>query len=263
MINSIDKIKNVIRDDFKKLRLIEGNINKFESFVKKKEFLSALKIYKKLRPLVTEAYPDLNEELDDLIRKLNDQVRNFKLSFDNDLISSCEEHDLRPVVGDSRKGFKIKGIIEVKVDFEKEIASISTLGKSSKINSLKTNLVISEIKKTDKRLFQREWNAKAFLEDLHEIYLNLSKGKLNEAVLLKDVHTQLWLKVQSDSFWKSFDINKIKEYPIDEFSVDLSMLLGSRPHNLSFVLSEFAEGIIVYDKNGNFRTYKFLTFKKE
>ena len=77
-----------------------------ESYVKNKEFLSALKIYKKLRPFITEAYPELNKELDDLKARLDDQVREFKLSFDNVLKSSCEERDLRPVVGDSRKGFQ-------------------------------------------------------------------------------------------------------------------------------------------------------------
>ncbi len=261
MMNGIEKIKDTIRGNIKNFKSVEADINKFESYIKKSEYLSASKVLQKIKTLIIKDFPDFEKELTNSEDEVNKQVRQFKMSFGSSLISSCEKNKLSPVEGDIRKGFRIKGIIEVKIDFEKEFVTVSTCSKKSKINSLIIDKIISEIKKTDERLFKREWNPEKFINDLYKAYLIVSKDKTDKEVLLEEVQAQLWLKMQTqnDSFRKSFDKDKIKDYPTDEFSVDLNKLLISKPNNI--FLSEGAGGITVFDSNGKFRTFKFLTFK--
>ena len=260
MINSIDKIKNTIRWNINNLKSFESDINKLDSYIKKNEYLSALRVLQKMKTLIIKDFPDFEKELTNNEDEINNQVRQFKMSFDKNLISSCENNKLSPIEGDSRKGFKIRGIIEVKIDFEKESVTVLTCSKRFKIKSLIIDKIISEIKKTDERLFKREWNPEKFIFDLYKAYLIVSKDKTGKEVLLEEVQAQLWLKMQmqNDSFRKCFSQEKIQDYPTDEFSVDLKKLLIMKSENI--ILSEGAGGITVFDSNGKFRTFKFLTF---
>jgi len=266
MLNTIDKLKSLIDEDLRRRKSIQSSLNKIQSLIKKNDYISAHKISKgKLRSIIAENYPNSTTLLDEIDVKIYDQIRKFKINFDQKLISSCEESGLTPISGDSRKGYKIKGIIEVTIDFEKGKSTVGTHSKRNKVNSVKQQDIIREINRENKRLFERKWVAEDFLKELHEAYLVVSKGHLGKEVPLRDVQTRLWLKSQNDSFWKSFDKDRLNNYPTDEFSVDLSKLLSSKLqilNDIQYMLSEGAGGITVHDNSGNFRSFKFITFRK-
>lgn len=114
MMNSIEKIKNKIRDNMKNFKSIEADINKFELHIKKNEYLPASKILKKVNLSIIKYFPDFEKELKHSEEEISNQVRQFKRSFDDNLISACKEHNFLPVEGNSRKGFKIKGYLNIK-----------------------------------------------------------------------------------------------------------------------------------------------------
>jgi len=266
MINTIGKLKSITDGDLRRLKSIQSALNKIQSLIKKDDYISALRISKgKLRSLLPEPYPDSITILDELDMKIKDQIRQFKINFDRELVSMCEKSVLTPISGDNRKGFRIKGIIELSIDFENGKSTVGTYSKNTKINSVELKDIINEIDKLNRRLFERKWIADDFLKELYEAYLVVSKGLLDKEVPLRDVQTQLWLKSQSDSFWKSFNNDRLNNYPTDEFSVDLNKLLRSKyqiSNDLDYILSEGAGGVIVYDNSGHIRSFKFLTFRK-
>lgn len=267
MLNTIDKIRSIIDVDLRKLKSMESAIKKIQSLIDKGDYIPALKISQdKLRNPLTEAYPDSIISLDELESKMKDQIRTIKLNFDKQLICSCEKAGLVPVSGDYRKGFRIKGIIEVIINFDNGNTTVSTYSRKTITNSIKQKDIIQQIEKCNKRLFGRKWDANKFIKDLYAAYSVVSKGNLDKEVLLRDVQTQLWLRSQSEAFWKSFDKERMNDYPTDEFSADLSRLLGSKnqiSHDSDYFLSEGAGGITVYDNSGNIRSFKFLTFRKK
>jgi len=266
MLNTIAKLESLIDEDLRKLKSIKSSLSEIQSLIKKNDYISAHRISKgKLRSIIVKHYPNLITLLDEIDVKMEDQIRKFKIDFDQKLISSCEESGLTPISGDSRKGYKIKGIIEVTIDFDKGKSTVGTYSKRNKVNSIKQQDIIREINRVNKRLFGRKWIAEDFLRDLYESYLKVSKGSYDKEIPLRDIQIKLWLKNQNDSFWKSFDKDRLNNYPTDEFSVDLSKLLKSKPqisYDIQYMLSEGAGGITVHDNSGNFRSFKFVTFRK-
>lgn len=266
MFGEIDRLKNTVSEDSKRIKSLSNTIQKINNLINKNNFLKALNLAEeKLKPLLIKEYPDLVPDMENLISKLNNNLRTLKLNFDKDFATSCQTQGFLPLSGDSRKGFRVKGIIQVIIEFDKSAAVIKTYSKKRRINSLKVDDIIKEIRKTDARLFQRSLDLTKFFHELYEAYKRVSKGRLNEEVPLRDVQTQLWINRQPEMFWKSFAMDKLKDYPTDEFSVDISKLINSRPGNiedLDFVLSEGAGGIVVYDNRGNFKSFKFIAFKK-
>ena len=266
MLDKIDKLKSMIDEDLTRLKSIQTSLKKIQSLIKKNDYISSQKISKgKLRSVLAENYPNSTGLLDEIDHETTRQIRKFKINFDQELISSCEESGMTPISGDSRKGFKIRGIIKVAIDFEKGKSTVKTLSKKNKVNSIKIQEIIKEITKVNKRLFERKWVAGDFLKELYEAYTAVSKGNFDKEVPLKDVQTRLWLKSQNESFWKSFDKDRLNNYPTDEFSVDLSKLLSSKPqisNDIEYLISEGADGITVHDNSGNFRSFKFIKFTK-
>ena len=266
MIAKIVKLKEVIDADSRRIKSIGKTLNKIELLINKDDFISALRISENsLKPVLINMYPNLVKDLDEFCDQLKNQARKFKIDFNSNFIASCKESRLSPIVGDTRKGFRIKGIIEISVDFEKGNVKIGTYSKRHRINSLKIKDIISGIEKVDKRLFQRAWDSKKFFSELSEAYTSVSKGRWDEEIPLKKVQSEIWMRKQTGSFWKSFDKEDLRDYPTDEFSVDLSRLISSKPkeaNELDVIRSAGAGAIIVYDNNGNFKSFKFLTFRK-
>jgi hypothetical protein len=266
MISTITELSSIFDDELKRLKSIQADIRTFESFLKKNEYGKALKLSKeKVRTALCQHYPDKTHLLDKLEAEINDKFRKYRIDFDKDFMSHCETAGLLPVTGNSRSGFRVKGIIEIFIAFENGKSTIGTNSKKVTLPTVDLNSLVQEIRKVHKRLFEREWSAADFLKKLSEAYAVLSRNSFGKEVMLRDVQTQVWMNTQRDSFWKSFDKEKMNEYPTDEFSVDLSKLVSTKDviqTDITYHLSEGADGITVYDNSGQLRCFKFLTLKK-
>jgi hypothetical protein len=143
MLNVIAKLESLINEDSRKLKSIKSSLSEIQSLIKKNDYISAHRISKdKLRSIIAKHYPNSIALLDEIDVKMEHQIRKFKIDFDKELISSCKESGLTPISGDSRKGYKIKGIIEATVDFDKGKSTVGTYRKRNKINSVKQQDII-------------------------------------------------------------------------------------------------------------------------
>jgi len=262
MISVFIEINNFLKTDLAEYIKLNKQLISLENQLKKSNFISALDLLNNIKKFASLKYPNLLTQINSLSDILNKKVREIKIGFNSKFIDECHGKGLVPVSGDYIKGFKIKGLIDVIVNFDKNEVTIGTNCKSEK---LKINMkdIINVLIVVNNRLFNRKINISQFSDKLLKAYLKASNGKFNQEVLLKDVQINLWKDSQSELFWKTLDKNKFKEYPTDEFSVDISKLISARPpSNTEFVFSEGAGGITVYDSSGNFKSFKFISFNK-
>lgn len=261
----LKELKKIISNDFSEIQNIKKGLIDLEKQLEKGNYLKAhKKLTLTLKPTLSKRFPNVMSKLESLNDHIVTQIRDYKIGFTDKFLKACHKADLVPVSGDYIKGFRIKGIVEVTINYDKEETNIGTYSKLIKLKSLNVDDIIAEAERINKRLFHRKWNETDFYKELYQAYLKVTKGKFNEEVSLKEVQTNIWVSRQGELFWKSFDKDKIKDYPTDEFSVDLSKLIGKKPNMFGeeFVLLEGVGGIIVYDIKGNFKSFKFITFKK-
>lgn len=262
----ITKLNQVVESDIRCLQNLQKKLIKTNNLVSKCDYAAALRNVELLQGDINTLYPQESELLKKYKVDLNDEFRKYKLNFQDKLKQKCKEANLFPVNGDATKGFKIRGLIEIKVDFDKGNASIGTRQKTSKINSLKIDDILSYVVKTYKRLYERKFDPAKFIEELYIAHTKVSNNKPSETVLLRAVQRAMWIAKQKELFWMTFNNEKLSDYPTDEFSVDLGKLIADKDIETKagyrLMLSEGADGVIVYDSTDNFKSFKFINFRK-
>lgn len=197
--------------------------------------------------------------------KQNEYASSSRISFDNQLILACNGINLKDVTGNSMDGFRIRGIVGLRLYFQKGYAEIKTSALSKRIESFDPLQIAQELKKEIDRLFERPFDAKIFLSMLFKAYKQLETDT-NKSVLLKEVHKVIWIEKQKDDFFEASDAKKIVSYPLDEFSVDLGKLMESKIYVLdngySYKIALGSGGVNVYRPSGEFNAYKYLTFER-
>lgn len=217
-----------------------------------------------------------NDELEYLISKYNltdkfEEIRGIFASYKSKLrtdfgpkfIEECKKNDIDRISGDSMNQYRIKGIINVKIIFSKNICEISTFSNKIRIKSVDPIFIANEVIKEYKRLFKRDFNPDQFLDNLYEAYIKL-RNKTNSQVLLKDIHQEIWMQIQKKDFFIKSEPSKMIAYPLDQFSVDLSKLIrlkGERVINSKKCnLSLGKDGVNIYSNDDSFNSYKFIEF---
>jgi len=205
----------------------------------------------------------LDEMYEQLKKAFNARVGHLRLDFDKQFLEACNQIGLNDVQGNSMDGFRIKGIITVKINFTKSLSEISTFVSSKKINTLNANKIVEKIKEEINRLFDRPFSPEEFLQNLYQVYEVLRKEP-SSVVLLKDVYRQIWLGKQNQEFMETANPAKMTAYSLDQFSVDLGRLIEAKVRKLESgyecIISLGAGGINIYGRDGNFNSYKFIEF---
>jgi hypothetical protein len=207
----------------------------------------------------------LDEQYEQLKKAFDTQVGRLRIDFDKKFLEACERNQLHGVKGNSMDGFRIMGIIAVKVNFAKSLSEVGTFVVSKKINTLSVEKVIAKIREEMNRLFDRPFEPEKFLQTLHDAYEAIRRG-LSANALLKDVYRQIWFGKQNQEFIETANPTKMIAYSLDQFSVDLGRLFEAKvrrlANGLECIISLGAGGINIYGKDGNFNSYKFIEFRK-
>lgn len=246
------------KNALKKLRTLETALEK-ENFTKLAAQLESSGFKNSLEALNLQ---NIYNELKEAFEK---HTISLRMDFNKKFPSTCEELNLRDVKGDNTGGFRIRGILHVRVDFRKKITELKTFARSNKIKSLDPKKIAQESNEEIVRLFNRPFEAKNFLSELFRSYQKL-QTESKKTVLLKDVHRIQWVEKQKDDFFETSDPAKMTPYPLDEFSIDLAKLMESKVQTTgdgyACKISLGRDGIIIYRGNGDFNSYKFLEFVK-
>jgi len=231
--------------------LDKGDFSKFGQIVNDNRFAGALK------SLGVESL------LNEIRNKYSKHMTGLRMEFDAQFISLCNSMGLQDIKGNSMKDFHIRGILRLRINFQKNVAEIRTFVKSYKIRSLDPSVISEELKREFNRLFNRPFDPKDFLVNLFKAYQRMKTDSMRP-ILLREVHKFLWTAKQKDEFFDTSDPKKLLSYPLDEFSVDLGRLLESEVQTLdnkySCKLSLGSGGINIYQRNGEFNAYKYIEF---
>lgn len=253
---SISNSKSAFKE-LKKIKMLleKENLTKLTSQVESKNLKNIL-----VSLHMESLYNELKE-------KLKGYTASGRMEFDKKFLSSCQKLNLGDVKGDSMNEFQIRGILHVQIEFNKNIATLKTFTCSKKIKSLEPAKIAQECEKEIKRLFNRSFEAKKFLTELHKSYQKLQTEPPQKIVLLKSVHRNMWLERQKNDFFEISNPAKMVSYPLDEFSVDLSKLIESgitkTDDGYVYNISLGSGGVNIYASDGSFNCYKFLEFVKK
>ncbi len=249
--------KKELRTELKRL---EKGIRELSEFIKAVEGLEGLEsddfseffsAYGKLHSWKETRPPRRLRELMTRLRAHSDRYDSkageMKLRFGRCFRQLCEESGLVPVEGDEIAGFRIKGILRVKINWHSRRSSFSTLfGGRAKVvlRSLDPERILQVARTIAAGLFDRPFEAEEFLASLFDSYQSVS-GNTGRDVLLKSVAERM-------------------RPDMDQFAIDLGRLISKgvtkTSTGLVMTLSSGTDGITVYDEGGRFRTYKFVRF---
>ncbi len=197
--------------------------------------------------------------------KQQEYLASLRIKFDEKLISACHDLNLNDLKGNSMNEFQIRGMLRLRVNFQKNISEIRTFANLRKIKSLDPTVISRELKNEAERLLERPFEPKKFLNLIFKAYQQI-QTESKKTVMLKDIHRMLWVERQKEGFFETSDLKKMVSYPLDEFSVDLGKLMESKVQSLDngylCRISLGSGGINIFKRNGEFNAYKFLEFVK-
>lgn len=236
-------------------------LKKLETLVKENDWLS-LNLHISKKPEVIRSYAD---KFDLLMFEEKAKVRltEAKQRYNQQFLDHCKIVGLEPVVGDYSKAFTIKGFIWVSPDIDRGTTEIKTLARKKIVKTTRIPDVLKEVARIDKHIFSRRFEPRRFIDELYRAYLSIDRGRYDQ-VLLEEVMREMWNNRQPRKFWETFDDSKIQSYSLDEFSADLARLMESRQNvtaeGYKLYLSLGARGINIFDRTGQFKSYKFIRF---
>lgn len=264
MQDLVRQAKETIGKIGERSKQVVKTLNAIQKALDKGDLLKAGKLIDNpaLAKNLNELYADSVYE--GLKTQLEKKIGRLRIEFDKRFLDICSQIDLSGVVGDSMSGFRIRGVLRLKISFQKNSAEIRTDTCRRKVKSLDPGKLAEEAKQDVERLFYRPFDPRAFLLELYQAYSQLS-SQTKKTVLLRDVHRTLWVQKQKADFFAESNASKMASYPVDEFSIDLSKLLESKVSQLEngygLRLLLGSGGINVYAPDGNFNAYKFIEFQ--
>lgn len=238
-------------------------LKKLEVLVKEDDWLSVGFHISKKPPLIG-SYTN-KVDLLEFEEKVRINFTEAKQRYNQQFFDHCKIAGIEPVTGGYSNGFTIKGFIWVFPDIDRGTSEIKTLARRKILKTIRISDVLKEVTRTDKHIFSRKFDPERFIEELYQAYLSIDHGR-HDQVLLEEVMREIWKNRQPRKFWETFDDSKIQSYSIDEFSVDLTRLIESRQNvtkeGYKSQLSLGANGINIFDRSGQFKSYKFIKFIK-
>lgn len=190
----------------------------------------------------------LRQALQQVKKEKHSRVTEIKMSFTPHFRELCSRFDLVPVEGDEIKGFTVKGIFTVKINWDKVTSYIGTILQPPPVRVLSINpeKIVSSLQRLYKELFDRPFDPEEFLSSLYDAY-HKAGGTSGKDILIKNVQPL---------------VNKRK----DEFSIDIWKLMASgiltTKDGARVRFSHGMGGMPVYDGKGGLKCYKFIRFEE-
>jgi hypothetical protein len=148
----------------------------------------------------------------------NEQVEHYRIEFIEDLTSRAEEAGI-PLDVDFPRFTVLKGI-EGSVDF----AGRRTVINGKALKSIDPRRIISELVKVKRKLYDRPFDPRAFVDGLYGAYTSLLEREQHapgHAVPIQPFYLEYVLSLQSKVFFQNMEKGKFRGYSLDEFAVDL------------------------------------------
>lgn len=261
----LDKALQLVTEYQKSIRVASNDLKKMKKLFEKGDFSNLATFLDTYSLKKTFETLNLQGIYDELKISINQYIAEQRIEFDKKFLSRCQDLHIGDVSGDSTSEFRIRGILHVRISFQKNVAELKTFARSRKIKSVDPINIASEIKNEINRLFNKPFDSANFLAKLFKAYEKLQNSH-QELVLLRDIHKNMWIEKQTDIFFEASDPAKINSYPLDEFSVDLSKLMESEAQTTkdgyACKISLGSGGINIYRSDGSFNSYKFIGFVK-
>jgi hypothetical protein len=181
-----------------------------------------------LQALVSElARTGASESLHDIQQYVSRQCHDYFLTYGERFRQACVEMGLE--VEGRFPSFVVNGVLRVEVDEERLRA---TVGSRTLTQDITVETVAKVAGEEAKRLFNRPFDARKFVEQLRQAYRHAltEQGKdwrLGGDVSLLAVHRFMVLLRQPDRAVRGTDGKYFVPYPPDEFAVDLGKLLAA------------------------------------
>jgi hypothetical protein len=201
-----------------------------------------------------DIFPQHKEDFLVLEKSINENYKDMMRRYESLLQQACQQRDYN--LDGEFDSFTVDGLISIKLDKEKNQATIN----GKKITNLSVSLISEAIVKAYKQIWQRNFEPSAFLNKLSTVYLTICEKKivsLGEYVSLQDIYQYL----------KSED----NKYTLDFFTADLSCLIESgipgdeNGNKLAMApIRDSRKAVYIYDrKNRNGRYLGLLRFEKK
>lgn len=201
-----------------------------------------------------DTFPQYKDEFLTLEKTITEDYKDMMRRYESLLRQACQQRGYN--LEGEFDSFTVDGLIGVKLDKEKNQASIN----GKKTANLAVSIVSEAIVKAYKQIWQRDFEPSAFLKKLFTVYLATCEKKvvtISEYVSLRDIYQDL----------KSED----NKYTFDLFAADLSRLLESGiasdgdGNRLALApIRDSSKAVYIYDrKNHNGRYLGLLRFEKE
>ncbi|MBU0568549.1 hypothetical protein KJ693_01635 [bacterium] len=258
----LKELSQVIQKEIQERKSVIKWLKELEKSVEKNDWLSVNFHISKKPPLI-DSYVD-KIDLSGFEEEAKTRFAEAKQQYNRKFLEDCKKRGFEPVTGDYSSGFTIKGLIKVHLDINKGISKIKTLAQEKTLKTISIFDILKEVTNIDKSIFSRKFDLRYSIEELYQAYCSVSRNH-HEQVLLKDVMKEIWKNKQSENFWKTLDESKIQHYSLDEFSADLAQLMDGQnitKDGYRLNLSLGADGINIFDKSSNFKSYKFIKFIK-
>lgn len=254
----------------KQLGKVVRRFKKASGQMEANNYVKATKALDKAKQLLEEIDVNLISSdgvllIDELEQSLEAVRRAYKDKYTDRFRQLCIEKNLRPVEGDHTKGFRVAGLFRVQPQFDKDRTKVTTLARRSTFEGTEPARVVRELSKMVRSVFRDNFDAEAFLKQLFKAYERVVPTLGEDAILL-DVMKAYWEDLQTSTFWETYDNSRIREYSVDELSVDLSRLVVSgcqrTEDGWSIQLKTGGGGVVVYFPDGHFNSYKYVQFRK-
>jgi hypothetical protein len=189
------------------------------------------------------------------------KVERYRLDFIEDLSSRAAEAGL-PLEIDFPRLRSLRGI-EGHIDFA---ARTTTINKK-RLKSIDPRRIITLLGRIKRELYDRPFEAKAFVDGLHEAYINvleLEGRKAGQSVPAGSLYLEYVLAQQSKAFFTDMDKGKFRGYPLDQFAVDLWRFFqsgtGGTSKGAQLRLDPGRGGLWLIDHEGERRQITGITF---
>jgi len=148
----------------------------------------------------------------------DEKVERYRLQLIEDLTRLGEEADLQMEI-DFPKFSVLKGI-KGEIDFGNRSTKIN----KKTLKSIDPRRIVTAVSRIKRQLYDRPYDAQAFIDGLHQVYVDILKREsmsAGDVVPIQTFYLKYVLSRQSKVFFQDMDKGKFKGYSLEQFAVDL------------------------------------------
>jgi len=148
----------------------------------------------------------------------NEKVERYRLHFIEALKARAQEVGL-PLEIDFPHLTSLEGI-DSTVDFSKRITTIN----KKTLKSIDPRRIVSALLKEKRELYDRPFDARSFIDDMHRIYREILKKEnlpAGSTVSIQHFYFEYVMSLQSRTFFQDMAKGRFKGYTLDQLAVDI------------------------------------------